>query len=72
MATQRGSKELVARGYAVTANEAAFANQETEAALKAESFRYERKILDLQSEFAARRDALRREHLENVAAITAA
>ena len=68
--TATDDRQLVARGFAVTATEAAFAGQETEAALQAEQFRYERKILDLNSEFALRRDALRREHLEAVAAIS--
>jgi hypothetical protein len=70
MTLNREDKALVARGFAITASEAAFEAQGTEAALQAGNFQYEGKILDLQSEFASRRDALRREHLDAVAAIT--
>ena len=64
------SKELVARGYAITATETTFADHELEQALEAETFHYQREILDMASRHAHERDMLRREHLERVVAIT--
>jgi hypothetical protein len=65
----KDDRALVQRGFAITATESALEGLNTEQALQAEQFRYERVILDLQSEFALRRDVLRREHLDAVAAI---
>jgi hypothetical protein len=69
MALGKNERSLVQRGYALTASSEAIENQETEAALQNEQFRYEREVLDLQSKFAYERDALRRAHLQRAAAI---
>lgn len=67
----RGLSTLTASGPAVLSTEQAAMHDETHAAAAIERARYERCVLDFESEIYRRRDAMRAEHLSNMQEIFA-
>lgn len=57
---------------AVLSTETVAADDEVGAAIGTENLRYERQVLDFESEVRRRRDAMRAEHLANMKAILSA
>lgn len=66
----KGVAALTATGPAIlSTNEAAAAADETGAAIGVEQAKYERAVLDFETEVRRHRDAMRAEHLANMQAI---
>jgi hypothetical protein len=65
----KGLAALTASGAAILSTKEVAAADETGAAMRIEQLRYERAILDFETEIRRRRDAMTAEHLERMKAI---